>query len=363
MYNRPTHGGSAWTIVSGDLEGLKNVVAADVADAWYPPAPEVTEGLREALKYIQWAPDTWGDGLRDYIAAHYQLPNDAIVVDAGSSPLIYRAISAVLDYGDDVIQISPTYSEYEAIAEHNGAQVRQLCLLPEEGFRCDVDRLLSKVDGKTKAVVLCNPNNPTGRALPREDILRLVRALPEQVALIVDEVYIDYAPDCSVLPDVVTSPSLCVIRSFSKSHALAGLRVGFAAAGEAIGRALRKAGEVPWRVSLLADVGARLALRHHGYVKDRIAETIRLREDLRRALALLEGLRPLPSQTNFFLVRLREGGLSSQDLAHRLREEGVLIKAVAPWLRDSDSGFIRITTKSPEDNKRTFDAMKKVIGH
>lgn len=361
MENRPVHGGAVWSIVDDDIKNLGNFVAADVADAWYPPAPDVIKNLHEALKYVQWAPDTWGDRLREEIASHLTMSHDAVVVDAGSSPLIERMLRAVLKPKDSIIIVAPTYSEYEAIAVRCGADVSRLPLLPAMGLRCEVDQLLSLLDGTTRAVVLCNPNNPTGQAIARKDLVRLAESLPDRVALLVDEVYGDYAPDCSVLRDAATHPFLAVIRSFSKTHALAGLRVGFATVGYEMVRILRMAGEVPWRVSLLADIAARRALKNFEYVQERIAETVMLRDDLQKGVSLIKGCQVVPSQTNFFLVQIRGTGLQTQHLANLLKAKGILIKAVAPWLGEEDSGFIRITTRSANDNYRTLEALQSVI--
>src|SRR5579885_190785 len=117
MSNRPLHGGAAWDLVRDQIQDLKTIVPADVADAWYPPAPEVVDGLHAALAYIQWAPATWADGLSNYLPAHYGLPPESILVDAGSSPLIDRIMASVIEPNKEVVLVSPTYAEYLAVAE------------------------------------------------------------------------------------------------------------------------------------------------------------------------------------------------------------------------------------------------------
>lgn len=360
MHKRPVHGGTSWEIVDGRVEELRRIVPADVCDAWYPPATEVIEGLRAALGYVQYAPETWGDGLREFVAKHYGLEEESVFVDAGSSPLIHRILESIGANKGNMVLVSPTYSEYRAILERCKIEIRTDSLRLDEQLRVDVDRLLTLVDDQTAAIVICNPNNPTGSAISREDIKRLIQSLPEKVSVIVDEVYSDYTPECSMLRETQTYSSLCVIRSFSKTHALAGLRAGFAAIGSNNRAIFDNAEELPWRISLFSDVGVRLALQHEQYMRDRIDETKNLREELRRDVAMLDSFEPFSSETNFFLIRITDSRLTAQDTARRLKESGILIKEVERLADSPSSEFIRVTTRSKDENYRIVQALRSL---
>jgi histidinol-phosphate/aromatic aminotransferase/cobyric acid decarboxylase-like protein len=361
MHKRPLHGGSSWEIVHGHVEELTRVVTADVCDAWYAPAPEVIEGLKGALKYVQYAPETWGEGLSEFIGNHYGLPSESVFVDAGSSPLIHRVLTNLGARGGNVILLSPTYSEYRGLLEQCKIEIRFDNLRLDQKLRVDVDRLLGLIDEKTTAVVLCNPNNPTGSVIPRAEMLRLVQSVPERVSIIIDEVYIEYTPECSVLKDILTYPSLCVIRSFSKGHALAGLRAGFAAAGAAHRGAFHEFDELPWRISLLSDVGVRLALQHETYMRQRIDETIVLRDKLRKMVSAINEYDPFSSDTNFFLVRINDPELTPDSVVRRLKKKRVLIKEVESFRDSQPSRFIRVTTRSEDENDRIVSALESAV--
>jgi histidinol-phosphate/aromatic aminotransferase/cobyric acid decarboxylase-like protein len=359
MANRPIHGGSSWEVVHGRVSELNQLVTADVCDAWYPPAPEVIDGLREALNYIHYAPETWGDELRSVVANHYSLPFESVFVDAGSSPLIHRLLTNVAKRDGNVVLVSPSYSEYQAILERFQTEIRFDALRLDQGLRVDVDRLLTTVDKNTTAVVLCNPNNPTGGVVSRSEILRLAESVPEHVSIIIDEVYVEYTPHASVLQDVVTHPSLCVIRSFSKTHALAGLRAGFAATG-AVRREAFEFDELPWRIGLLSDVAVRLSLQHESYIRSRIDETRLMRDDLQKRISAIDGYQAFESQTNFFMVHLANVKLSPALIAQELKTRGVLVKEVQSFPGSQPSQFVRVTTRSVPENDRLVEAFKSV---
>lgn len=360
MHKRPIHGGTSWEIVDGRVEELRRIIPADVCDAWYPPASEVIEGLRAALSYVQYAPETWGDSLREFVAEHYGLEEGSVFVDAGSSPLIHRILERVGARKGNVVLVSPTYSEYRAILEQCEVEIRTDYLRLDERLRIDVDRLLTLVDNHTSAIVICNPNNPTGSAISQEEILRLIHSVPESVSIIVDEVYTEYTPECSVLRDTGTCPSLCVIRSFSKTHALAGLRAGFAAIGLNNRSVFTEVEELPWRISLLSDIGVRLALHHEQYMRHRIDETKKLREAFRKNVAMIGSFEPFSSETNFFLIRIVDSSLTAAQTVRALKESGILIKEVERLADSPESEFIRITTRSQNENDRVVLALRSV---
>jgi histidinol-phosphate/aromatic aminotransferase/cobyric acid decarboxylase-like protein len=330
-------------------------VPADVNDPWYPPAPAVIEALHRALDYISFSPDPWNDSLREYISSHYGIPFDATFLDAGSSPLHERILRGIARPGGNIVLPNPTYTQYAAIADALNIEVRQ-AQLKCPNFKINTEEILRCVNKNTCAVVLVNPNNPTGEAWPANDVLALSDSLPEDVVLLVDETYIDYSEDCSVLGYVPSRANLGVTRSFSKGFALAGLRLGFALLGPRVCAVVRTMIETPWRINLLADVAGRIALANTAYVRARIAETVALREDLLAQIASIDGLMPLPTDTNFFMVCLSGRRRSGLDLVNALVSDGVLVRFL-PDLSQTGYDYLRISTRSATENRKVFTAL------
>jgi histidinol-phosphate aminotransferase len=354
--DRPHHGGLAWEHIGRSIRDLGHFVPADVNDVPFPPAPAVLSALTEALAFVQWAPDTWADGLQAAIARAHDLPVESVAIDAGSSPLINRAIELAVRGPGEVILLAPTYSEYQAAVRRQGADAVSVCLRPELGFVASSEGIASRVTDKTLAIVLCNPNNPTGTALGRSELISLLEHIPQCVSVIVDEVYADFASNISVLDQVRSFPNLCVVRSFSKGYALAGLRVGFAVLGGNFSETWYRGGEIPWRVGLLADVAARAALGSIEYYDRQIGSLLAERDNLRTRVEREVGCMTWPTQTHFFMLQPPGNG-SADSWLQRLADPAVHIKTVAWAGQPNHRPFFRITTRSPAENDRILSAL------
>ena len=354
--NRPHHGGLAWEHVDRSIRDLGHSVPADVNDVPFPPSPAVLSALMEALAFIQWAPETWGDGLQAAIARAHDLAVESVAIDAGSSPLIDRALRLAVRGPGEVILLAPTYSEYEAAVHRQGADTVNLGLRPEFGFVASTEQIASRLSDKTRAIVLCNPNNPTGTALDHAALVSLLELVPRRVSIIVDEVYADFAGDVSVVDQVCRFPNLCVVRSFSKGYALAGLRVGFAVLGDEFLQNWYDEGEIPWRIGLLADVAAKAALESKDYYERQIGSLLAERDKLQSRVEREVGCSTWPSRTHFFMLQPPGDG-SVDSWLRRLADPAVLIKTVR-WEGQSNSRpFFRVTTRSPAENERILKAL------
>src|SRR5689334_24387183 len=155
-FRRATHGGRAWEYAQNSLSSLASIVPADVNDAPYPPAPEVLTALQNALQYIQWAPDTWGDHLREYIATDVGTGAIQIMVDAGSSPLLQHVYETLVPEGSTVVMLRPSYSEYAAGAQRRRAVPLEVDLRPEEHFAIIPQRILEHIDNNTNLLIIGN---------------------------------------------------------------------------------------------------------------------------------------------------------------------------------------------------------------
>lgn len=358
------HGGEFFHAVGEDfahLDRLRQVVSADVLDAWFDPSPKVLARLREYLPdLLRTSPPLDAGGLVQTIAQVRGVPAQSVLAGAGSSDLIFTCLPRMIAAGSTVLLTDPVYGEYPYIFEKViRADVRRHALLAETGFRIDRDSLLAGVrKHRADVVAIVNPNSPTGLLWPKAELLEFLRALPPATRLFVDETYVDYAgAEHSVERHVAEYPNLVVIKSMSKCYALSGLRVAYMVAAPSVVDELRPL-MPPWAISLIAQVGGVEALKDFSYYAARYAETRRFREELASELARIEGLLVYPSDANFLLVESSACPVSG--LLERTRAEGVFLRecaTISPRL----AAFFRVAVKDPERNNRIVQAIRHAL--
>lgn len=227
-----------------------------------------------------------------------------IFLGNGSDEAIDLLIRAFCEPGtaEHVVLTPPTYGMYEVSANVNHVGVKKVPLTPS--FALEEAALLANVDAHTKLIWLCSPNNPTGNVLDRATMLRIVQAV--NCLVVVDEAYIDFAPESTLLPELDAHPNLVVIQTFSKAWGLAGLRVGMAFGSEELIRVLNKI-KPPYNLNLLTQQHLLAALQRVAEKDRMVDELLANREHLRAGLeALLIVERVFPSDSNQLLVRFRD---------------------------------------------------------
>lgn len=356
------HGGGQWEIIGPDPCRIGEVVPADVNDPWYPPAPEVAAAIAAALHHVQHTPEVHAEGLRRKVAGLLGFEPESLLLGPGSSPVLHHLIQQACGPRRPVLVPAPTYSEYERVAQLAGAPVYRWLLEETKGFAIDPTELARAASRcGARLVVLANPDNPSGHVLESEAMLSLARQLPADCRLLIDEAYIDQAPEAAFLGHLAEMPRTVVVRSLSKGAALSGLRFGFGVVGEGWSQALPWE-TPPWPINLLAQAAAEPALRAGGYVRRRIEETRKLRRALTRRLADLPGLIPLPSSTHYFLLRLAPPWPTSSELTRRLRGKGILVRDCAPYGSPMGDRYLRLTTRSAEENERLARGFEETRG-
>jgi histidinol-phosphate aminotransferase len=338
---------------AGDYDAI---IAADVNDAWYPPSPRVLEAIAEWAPRAHHSPDTSCRRLIDALAQKFQLERDAIRIGAGSSDLLHHTILSLLRPGDELLTLEPTYAEYGYAARLAGAEVRTIVLDPDTQFVAGPDRILEEVSRSPRLLAICNPNNPTGSVIPRSDLLRIAAASPNTMVL-VDEAYIDFCPQDSVLGDVQDHPNLAVVRTFSKAYAMAGLRVGFAALGADLREQFDHRGRPPWPVNLLGLRAAEAALADDDYLALRITECLRLKNELQAALLIST----IPSVTHYFILDLAPTRLNASHLLEQLRSERVFLRDFSGFSDQWPDRFLRVTVQSPTNTALISSLINKLL--
>src|SRR5947207_8987826 len=200
MSDSAGHGGDFFRAIGHDFRTLgrgRKVIGADVLDAWFDPSPRVLDALREHLPFLlRTSPPTHAEGLVEAIAEARGLDDPTTILPgAGSSSLIFSCLPALIQTGSTVLLLDPMYGEYGHFARHRlGANVAAYRLAPECGFSiCTDDFLRATLDAAPTAVLLVNPNSPTGVHWPRREALRWLDGIPESTLDWVDETYLEYA--------------------------------------------------------------------------------------------------------------------------------------------------------------------------
>ncbi len=361
------HGGGFFDAVGTEFDQLekgRSVINADVLDAWFPPSPRVLEALRDYLDWVtRTSPPTDCGGMVSAIARAREVPEASIMPGAGSSDLIYLAFRHWLAPSSRVLILDPTYGEYAHILERViGCRVDRLILPRESGFALDPGRLVKRVAGGYDLIVLVNPNSPTGRYVPREQLENILGRVPAGTRVWVDETYVEYAgSDRSLERFASRSESVIVCKSMSKVYALSGLRAAYLCAPPHQLEELRQI-QPPWAVSLPAQVAAVKALEDPVYYSERHRQTATLRQLLIRDLCALGVMEIVPSTANFVLCRLHDDQPEAAAVIASCQGHGLFLRAVD----NLGSGFgardLRIAVKDQNTNVRMLAILCRVLG-
>lgn len=354
------HGGASFDGIGVDFRSLhrrSEVVAADVLDAWFPPAPGVLAALADDPGWqARTSPPVDAAGLRASIAAARDVPEETVAVGAGSSDLIFRAFRQWLTLDSRVLLVDPGYGEYAHVTEEViGCRVDRFAITRADGWRLDKDRLAATVAaGGYDLVVLINPNNPTGGW---QSLLDVVAGAPQRTRIWVDEAYVGYVGlEHSLAPLAMTAPNVTVCTSMSKMYALSGMRAAYLISDPATAAAIRR-WTPPWAVSLPAQLAAVAALRDPAYYAARWRETASLRAELAAALQATDpALRVDQAVANFLLVTMPRYAKSAPRVVAECRRHGVYLRDLSPMSPAFEGRTVRVAVKDPSANARIVDA-------
>jgi histidinol-phosphate aminotransferase len=336
--------------------GLESVVKLASNENPEDPLPEVVAAIEKALGGINRYPDGSCYRLVRRLASHLDVEPGALIVGNGSNEVVDMLIRALVSPGENVV-----YSEHSFIVYPLTCGVHFECgrAVPlTTGDRLDLPGMAARVDDHTKLMIVCNPNNPTGTYNTRDELLALLRAVPDHVIVAVDEAYYEYvvADDYpQTIPLLAEWPNLFVLRSFSKIHSLAGLRIGYGVGHPDLVGELHKTRE-PFNVNSLSQEAALACLDHRAAIAGRVLRNRERMEWLERELVEL-GLRVTPSQTNFLLVRCET---SAREVTDGLLKRGVIVRPMDSF--GLGDGAVRITVGTEPENRRCIAALREILG-
>ena len=342
-----THGGIDYS----ELEklGISSETILDFSVSCNPFGPP--PGIREALDNtsIECYPDSEASQLRHLLASRLNVAPDNLVIGSGSTELIRLVAIAYFGPKDSVIIPQPTYGEYEIACQLVDADVLKQLMRKETNFHLDIAETVDLIrKHQPKGIFLCNPNNPTGQYLAKEEVERILSVSKDSL-VILDEAYIAFTENAWTSLDLVNHGNLVILRSMTKDYALAGLRLGYAIAAAPIISVLKRV-RPPWNINAIAQKAGIIALNADGYLEECGTKIQEAKSFLVKELIHL-GLSPLPSKTNFFLVEVGNGA----EFRQALLENGILVRDCASF---GLPHYIRLAPRTLPECQRLIGAIK-----
>lgn len=295
-------------------------------------------------------PDPQQLPLKEKISSIKGVPVQNIFLGNGSDEAIDLLFRIFCEPGkDNIIIFPPTYGMYEVCAEVNNIEVKKVPLTTS--FQLDMDALEASVNGHTKLIFVCSPNNPTGNSINRSDIEVLLNNFNGIV--VIDEAYINYAKQKTFIPELTEYPNLVILQTLSKAWGLAGLRLGMAFAGQPLIDYMNKV-KYPYNINSATQQLALEALGNISSVNNWTKTTVDQKEFLAAELLKLPITQTVyPSDANFILVRLT----GAKKIYEYLSAKGIIVRDRSKVILCDDC--LRITIGTPEENKQLIEALKQ----
>ncbi len=297
-------------------------------------------------------PDPLQKKLKKKISGLKHVSVDRIFLGNGSDEPIDLLIRAFCEPGkENIITIDPTYGMYQVAAGINNVEVKKIPLT--ESFELNAGALLAAADENTKLVFLCSPNNPSGNSLEKEAVLEVMSRF--QGIVVLDEAYVDFAPEKSMLPQLDAFPNLVILQTFSKAWGMAGIRLGMAFAAPEIISVLSKI-KYPYNLNILTQQKALELIDNSTQIESWVKQIIQERENMSKMLLKFPFVvKVFPSEANFILVKMHD----ARGIYEFLREKGVIVRDRSRVFLCEDS--LRITIGTPDENNQLINMLKELI--
>jgi histidinol-phosphate aminotransferase len=336
--------------VPGEQPRIANLVKLNTNESPFGPSPLALEAMRAAAAdTLRLYPDPEATELREALAAHHGVNPEQVFVGNGSDEVLAHAFVALLKQPKPLLFPDVTYSFYPVWAQLFGLAYETVPLDGEMRVRVEDYRR------DAGSIVIANPNAPTGVALSRAKIARLLEDHPD-IPVLIDEAYVDFGGE-SVVPLIADHANLLVVQTMSKSRALAGLRVGYALGDVGLIAALRRVKNSfnSYPLGRIAQAGAAASLRDEVYFRESCARVVVIREAMTRELVRL-GFVVLPSSANFIFAR--HSALDGSEFAAALRKRAVLVRHFS---KPRTAPYLRITVGTEEDARRLIAAAVDIL--
>ena len=315
------------------------------------PSPAALAAMRKVIEGIHLYPDGNAFYLKRKLAEKLGVKPENLILGNGSSELIEFVGHALLGPGVEAVMSQYSFAIYLLVTRLFNAQP---VIVPTKNYGHDLPAMLAAITPKTRVVFEANPNNPTGTLVAKEELLRFVERVPEEVLLVMDEAYIEFLDDPADLLPLIRAarPNLLIMRTFSKIFGLAGLRVGYGLAAPEVILALETVRQ-PFNINSIAQAGAIAALDDAVHMKKTRENNARGLEFYAQAFREMK-LEFVPSAANFVLVRVGEG----QKVFEAMQRQGVIVRPMGGYQLPE---WIRISVGTPQENERCLKVLQKIL--
>lgn len=318
------------------------------------PSPLAVEAIIKSVNEINFYPEATAYELKRELAEALDVKEENLVIGNGGEELLQVIAQTFINEGDEVIVASPSFGIYNTTVGLLGGVIHSV---PFKENQYDFQGMLEKVSDKTKLLYVCSPNNPTGNIATASELQFLLGKLPEDVAVILDEAYYEFAASNPDYPDGIEimkrRPNTVILRTFSKVSGIAGVRIGYVITSEEIAGEMNKI-KLTFDVNRLAQEAARGALRDKAHTQKTV-ELTRKSIDLMEAYFEKKGLDYIKSYANFVFVDVK---LHSKTVFEELMKKGVIIRPGYFW---GWNNWIRVSTGTLEQTQFFLDKLEEVL--
>jgi histidinol-phosphate aminotransferase len=325
----------------------------------FGPSPKAIAAMRRVLANCNLYPDNVVTDLQQKLSEHHRINPENIVVTAGGTALLELIARAALKPGLNAITSERSFIMYPIATQDAGSTLTQIPMR-NDGF--DLHAIAAAIDDDTRIIYLANPNNPTGTIVTAAEVDRFLEKIPDRVLVVLDEAYYEFANCFAGLRGVEYShgvdyvkqgKNVVVLRSFSKAHGLAGVRVGYGLGpAEFMSRLARL--RTTFSVSTFAQAAALAALKDEAHIQKTVTNNVEQAEFLAEGM-IQQGYQPVATWANFLYCELN---VNAEKFAQRMQAESVIIR---PLGRFGAPTAIRVTIGTPEQNQKCLKAFRKVI--
>ncbi len=322
-------------------------------------SPKVVEAIIKNIELIKNYPDPEAVVLRRVVSEWLSLPQDMIVAGNGAVEILYLMVK-VMEPRHALIP-APTFNEYEIAVRNNKGQVKDCCLDEERYFALEPDKIF-RLWHDTDMVFICNPNNPTGSLIYRdevEDIIKKASVLGKLV--IVDEAFMDFIPDrdnYSVVDLVTRYNNLFVLYSLTKFFAIPGLRLGIGIGCPDVIEKINRFRD-PWNVNCFAQLAGSVVLKDEQYIKNTVSFINQEKKYLYDQVKQIPGLTPIAPSANYMLINVAGLGYTAAEVCRLLGEQGILVRDCSSY-KNMRPVYIRTAVKGRAENNILVESLQRL---
>ncbi|NVM53583.1 MAG: histidinol-phosphate transaminase [Candidatus Helarchaeota archaeon] len=355
-YIQYTSGASVPDLLSRFKLDEETILKLDANENVFIEPNWLREKINEAVQscIVSRYPDNLYVDARNSLAKYLNIKPDQILLGNGSDDILDVIVHAFLDNASELITAEPTFSMYEFLTKIIGA--KYVVTLLGKNFELNSEEILASISDNTKVIILSSPNNPTGNQFSSEKLQKIIESTDGVV--VIDEAYVDFA-DYNLVDWVSKYNNLIIMRTFSKSWGLAGLRVGYAVSNEEMINFLKNV-QKPYSLNIIGQAIIPVIINSISYIDETIQKIKEERKWLESAYQTVDNLKMYPSRTNFFLLRILKEEFTADKLIKQLMEKNIIIRdrSDQPLLKKC----VRITIGTHDMNEYVITSLKKILG-